>query len=55
VLLSRALPEGAVLRGASVARVAAALQAAVDCLENVDHNLTLNLALEALALRLRAA
>jgi hypothetical protein len=53
VLLPRAMPDDAALRGRSVAAVAGALQAAVDCLENVDHNLTLGLALEALGLRLR--
>jgi hypothetical protein len=54
VLAARVIPEDAALRRAPPARVATALQAAVECLENIDHNLTLNLALEALALRLRA-
>jgi hypothetical protein len=53
VLLPRVVPAGSPIRDAAIARVAAALQAAVDCLENIDHNLTLGLALEALALRVR--
>jgi hypothetical protein len=55
VLLARVAPENSALRSAPTARLVQALEAAVACLENLDHNLTLNLALEALALRLRAA
>jgi hypothetical protein len=55
VLLAKVVPANAVLRGAAQPRLLQALEAAIACLENLDHNLTLNLALEALALRLRAA
>lgn len=54
-LLSRVAPASAALRRAGQPRLVQALEAAIACLENLDHNLTLNLALEALALRLRAA
>jgi hypothetical protein len=55
IIASRVVPEGSPLRSATTSRLAQVLEAAVDCLENIDHNLTLNLALEALALRVRAA
>jgi DNA polymerase III, delta subunit len=54
-LLARVAPPDCALRRATAPRLVQALEAAIACLENLDHNLTLNLALEALALRLRAA
>jgi hypothetical protein len=54
VLAPRVVPEDAALRGAPEPRLTQALAAAVACLDNIDRNLTLTLALEALALRLRA-
>jgi hypothetical protein len=54
-LLARVAPPNTALRQAGQPRLVQALEAAIACLENLDHNLTLNLALEALALRLRAA
>jgi DNA polymerase III, delta subunit len=54
-LVARVVPATSELRRAPSARLLQSLEAAIDCLENLDHNLTLNLALEALALRLRSA
>lgn len=54
-LLARAVPKDAAIRRWPASRLEGGLEAAVACLENIDRNLTLNLALEALALRLREA
>lgn len=54
VIVQRMVPDDSMLRRAPLERLTTALQAAIECLENIDHNLTLNLALEAFALRLRA-